>query len=138
MVLKYLKEVSVINGLKDEMSNITIMYCESSKSIHNWLHLEGIDVETLKNILWSRSISLQDIVIPPLKTHKTSAKQICFGEDDGFWQLYFTYKGSDYKLERNDCEMTLSPDCDQQDLKIQLSSSLEDGNEWDIKANFQV
>ena len=138
MALKNLNEISVINCLKDEVSNVTIMYCESTKSIHNWLSLEGVDVETSKNILWSRCVSFQDIVIPPSKAYKISAKHVCFGENDGYWQLYFIYRGIDHKLERNDCKMTFSSDCDQQDLKVEITSSLNDDNEWDIKSNFQV
>lgn len=135
MPLKRLKQIIFTNILEDEVSNVVILYCESTKSIHNWYDIRLVDVETLKNVLWFRFLTFQDITIGSWKTESKSAENVCFGENFGYWQLYFTYKGDDYRLEKNNCKFTLSPECDQNELRINLSSSSKSDA---IVANFQV
>ena len=137
MTLKTLKSISFTNGLKDKVINVVILYCESNKSIHNWYNAGKVNVETLSNILWTRYISFDYRIVSESKV-ETSGKNVCFGENFGYWQMYFSYNGDDYRLEKNDCKMTLSPKCDQQELEIELSASLNDNKELDIKAKFQV
>ena len=117
------------------MSNVVILYCESNKSINNWYDIKKVDVETLNNVLWYRFLTFQDMTIGSWVTVTKSAENVCFGENDGYWQLYFTYKGDDYRLEKNNCKFTLSPDCNQNELKINLFSPSKDDV---ITATFQV
>lgn len=137
MKLKTLESISFNNCLNEKVSNVIILYCESNKSIHNWYNAGKVDVETLSNVLWSRYVSFDYKIVSELRV-KTSGRNVCFGENFGYWQLYFSYEGDDYKLDKNDCKMTLTPECDQQELQIELSSLVNDDKDLDIKAKFQI
>ena len=132
MPLKNLKSISFTNGLEDKVSDVVILYCESNIWIHDLSGLLArVDVETSKNILWKRCVFLEE-PLDSAKTVNLPAENVCFGGYVGFWQLYFSYKGEHFKLYKNNCKMTLSPECDKQELKIELSSSRN------MKAKFQV
>ncbi|ESN95242.1 hypothetical protein HELRODRAFT_179578 [Helobdella robusta] len=132
-MLNTLNKIVVKNRLNDVVSEIVVQYAESNKSISNWYNLKDVNVETFENIAWSRCVTYEKCIAGDDEV-ELDANNICFGENNGFWQIYFIYKSKNYKLTKPNNEFSLSKDDNKGIMTISL---LMNQDEITLEAIFQ-
>ena len=132
-MVRHLNGVVVSNSLKHDISNFKIIYAESNKaSDASYLYdYRTVDVERHKNVLWEKCVEISSEI--PAKERRSSNKFINFGNNRGYWQVYFKCGGSSYKLDKHNAMMNLS---DKDNGKVLTVAIIEEENK--IRLNFEV
>ena len=120
--------VTVKNKLQFDITQVTVRYAESVKRQGLFYRLDprSVDVELERNVCWIRNARFDKV---PLGGEQKSDYEIFFGNNRGYWQVYFSYKGKEYKIDPKKAEASLTSSGD---LTIDI---LEDGENIKIDLN---
>ena len=125
-------KVNVVNNLNDEISEVQVSYAESTKGrgtsyLYNY---KTVDIESEEAVNWKNDLklgaiqSLHDVV---------STEYAYFGNNRGYWQVYFKYKGNDYKINKNNANFNLDKKDHEKTVVIEIFDHRKG-----IRANFEA
>ena len=99
--------ISVINKLDDEVNDVKVCFAESVKeySVSCAYDYRAVNVETEQNVYWKKMVHVGNI---SSQKKRESSERVYFGNNRGYWQVYFTYKGKNHKLNLNNAEFNVS------------------------------
>ena len=121
--------VTVKNKLQSDITKVTVRYAESVKRqgpFYKLLDPRSVDVELERNVCWVRNARFDEV---PKGGESKSDYEIFFGNNRGYWQVYFTFEQKEYKIDPENAEASLTSSGD---LTIDI---LEDGENIKIDLN---
>ena len=107
------------------MTNVCVCFAESSKGCDvSYLYdIRAINVETGRNVYWKKTIQFGSI---PTNSKKNSDEKLYFGNNRGYWQLYFTYNNENYRINKNNAEFNLCKSDKGESLTIEITRHKEE------------
>ena len=112
-------KVKVVNNLNDKISEVQVCYAESSKGrgasyLYNF---RTVDIESEESINWKNVLNLGEIQ----SLHDfVSTENVYFGNNRGYWQVYFNYRGNDYKINKNNANFNLEKKDQEKPVVIEI------------------
>ena len=99
--------IRVENNLRDVINDVCVIYAESVKGDDaSYLYdYRKVDIETNKNVFWRRAATVSNV---PSLGVETSTEHVYFGNNRGYWQVYFTVNGESFKINKNNAMFNLS------------------------------
>ena len=116
-MLKYLIGISIRNRLSEEISNVRLRYAEGVTDLKD---RKTVNVETGEDIFWTKDVALASKIPSDHETY--SPERIPFGNNRGFWQLYFTCQDDEFKINKNDAMLSLTNSDDKKCLDVTIES----------------
>jgi hypothetical protein len=103
-----LETVTVRNRLNGQLTNVKVLYAQSTKSTRWFSYLldwrvVNVESQTASTVEYRRNVVLGTI---PVKGETSVSTSIPFRAGvRGYWQVYFDYGGKQYKINKNNAQV---------------------------------